>query len=277
MAKFTTDAQTLEKLHKTVTVKGNKAISGSSENFMEDYYFDVSDGSISVKGISPSDDGFVRLDYDGVDVQEEGQVSISNIDKFKSVLSRFENDEELQLEDDGDILTISSTETRKEFKIKSTDHTNIDSYIDTEGEDEGLIVTLKENEDEDQWEAQGNSGELLMDRKVTLDIFEMKEVIEDAQVIQARDLPFKLEDGDFTVDVKTKRESIDTDVQTKSVEGDDAEAKYQKGLHGIFTNLEGEVEVYFNTDTPAIIRLTEEDDDETLEVTYLIAPKAEAE
>ena len=273
MAEFITDTQTLKKLHKSVTVPGNEAISGSTQNFVEDYYFKVTEDGVKIQVISTSDDAFAKIDYSDVEVEEEGEVVIPDINKFSSILSRFGSDEKLRVSDNGKKLEISSEETPKKFSTKTQHYEDLDSYVDTSEDGEfGLVVTLDKDTDEDKWQAEGSNGTMNMDRKVVVDVNQMKEVIGDAQVIEARDLPFEIEDEEFDITLGSEYEGIHTHIETETVRGEDAKATYQKALDGIFKEHEGEITFYFNTNCPLII---ETGSGENLQAVYLIAPKVE--
>lgn len=267
MTEIKAENTTLQKISDTVTAKGHlTSLTGSNENFVKDYVIQVNQDNIQILAES-GNTAFVDAEFEDeeIEIEETGKIMVRDVERYKNILGRFDNSDILTLTDSydeedteqGGTLTIKRENPEKQFSIQSVPPENIDSFANAEHFREKIAYdqfddyhyTRSRENEEDDWETTNR-----MDGKVVMEASELREIIEDAKVINASSFPFKIEDGEFVVELGSKAEGeFHMTPETEKVENT-GKSRYQYGLDGITSELQGEISLYFGNDTPLIIK-----------------------
>lgn len=223
----------------------------------------VDNTGLSAKAKTKSNNVFVDVLYKvGVELKEAGVLPLGSVEELRSYLGRFNSTDKVAVKATESRLTITRTEPvpKKTVRLPLASEKHIESVQGVEmimknfTWDNGLPVTKK--------------GKLPTALKV--DAGAIYSAIQDGAVVVQKVYPFIYENKTLTIRVGSdKVGEIENELVAEASEP--SKAQYSTGMEGIFKTLSGEVNIYFGTDAPLVVKKTSAD----YEATYVVAPVKE--
>lgn len=244
MAKLKGKKKTFEKLQSLITIKGNlDPNDSSSEYLVEDFMLELDSEEDTVKfsGISQSQSGFAKIEFESLDVKSDGNIVVQNIDKFNDVLKLFDADEVITVEDSGKILTVVGD--NMDFEVKSTDPDNLRSK-------ENIGAISIEVKDE-QVEFMSSN----LDIMTVVSSEDIQKIIDVGDVVDTEDYPMEVKDGKLVSTLGDSQTGKMT-VESELIDSNDKEGGtvIMYGIGGIGKNLKGDIEFYMEDGGPVSFR-----------------------
>lgn len=247
MAKITAEQREIVRLKNLITLEGNiNPNQSGSDTFVDDFLIeaDEEEGSVSFSGVAKSQNGFADVTFHNIEVEEGGNVVVQDIEKFTDVISLFDPDEEIEIEDNGKTLDIEGE--NMDFTVKSANAQNLKSKEGVEN----VEVEFHEEEDEIHFGENTVMGIHSVIRSSDID-----RIIEVGEVVDTTDYPLEIDDGELISvlgDKTTGQMTVNSDLV--ETDGESGETVTMRGLGGIGKHLVGDIDLYMEDGGPLSFR-----------------------
>lgn len=262
MTKIQTKISDLLEICNMIKLEGKNA-SGSTEELVSNFLLNAKENNLYIETLCASGVVLAILNYKTT-VLEEGKIPIGEINTFISYLKRFESGDEVIISTEEDKVKIFRSSPQKTAYMPLTAEENI--------EDSLRANNMSESINEQDGIKYFNKTSLPV--KVIIDSKKIKEAVDDAGVKNIeRFYPFLVDKDKFSMTVGTKQTGLiitNFADNIKIPEGKETIlTSFGAGLDNVFSNISGEVELYFGEQTPLlVIQKTEKFDFQ-----YLVAPR----
>lgn len=195
----------------------------------------------------------LQLTYKVESVVEDGDISISDVEKFMKYLERFNSDDVVIVEATPNRVIITRELQKKVARIPTGDS---ESSETKEGGEKAISrFPLNKN-------GYPKSEKTHLSLKIVLDAGDMKKVIDDGGVVNQRDYPWVVQGEAFSINVGSEAlGEIETTIKTDKIELDPEVAggtepgnvarthmgtktRFSYGLDNLFSTLDGKVDVF---------------------------------
>lgn len=264
-ARVVTDSTEMEEILSLVRMKG-VGTDGKKKDLVEDAIVQFDDGTVSCKFLDPMKSiwGHARGPFE--DVRSGGRVLIGDINYFGSYLDRFGEKTILAVEEqDGVFYLTFSDEDRKEGQYTATDEAHIGSV-----EDVDRLPYSFDQENYDYPGAYEATPPTLLDTYFRCNVADITDVIEDGNTTDVRKYPIEVDGGTVQIRVGDDEGWIETEFDPIKAQGT-ASSLYGYGMDNVFSNLDGEIDVYLADGSPMWIHQDEDDGEIDYAIDYMIA------
>ncbi len=239
MTKFKCKITDLENLCNLVSCKG-KNIEGKEYRAILDCVINAIGGKLIVKAMDMQRTFAVKVEQDAV-VEEEGQLSVGDLESFTKFLSRFLPTDEVTVSNETNRIVISRESPKKIARFPLAAFESINSK-DATALDKISFSTAG-------YPTMGKSNFSL---SLIANAESIKSVFEDGNLIQQRYIPLKVKDGKLSVSVKDDTlGEFESEINLDSIANDpelpalkETNATFGNGFDNIFSNLSGKVTIY---------------------------------
>ena len=257
MTKINIKTSNFKELLKIVKLEG-KDVDGSNSSMIENCILECKNGKLTTNVLGKSGVVFANINYKKVDVISEGEICIGNIDVMLEFLSRFDNEDIINVETTENKIKITRENPKKTAIMTTTAREHIDDSLRVDNVKDSI---KKENE---KW----TFGNTILDSGFKVDVNFMKNVLDDGNVsILRRKYPIIIGEN---VSCKVGDEQIGVIESVLLTENKEGVAKscFGGGIDNVFKNLEGVVEVWLANDGPMLVIL----ENEKVDGKFVIAP-----
>lgn len=256
-------------LQKVCKLVGLHAKTGKGSGYaMNDFVMDCQTGNtVFVCAGDPTSSLFVKLQYFKINVVVPGKIAIGDISQFEEYLKRFDSGEFVNVKaENGQLIIVGINKTIKTILAAEENITSaqggIKEVIDRMKED--TIMSL---------------GSTQLPIHLTFKAEEIVDVVNDACLVNQMRFPFKVKktetEEQFIIelgeDKSTMIKKIIPTIEIKinyPLPNDMTQTQYGFGVSHIFSNLDGVIDAYLDTDAPIWIKKI----DKNFKVDYLLAP-----
>ena len=188
-----------------------------------------------------------------------GNIAIGNLTGFEEFLNRFDKGDMVNVKTEDGKLIISSI--NKTAKILLTADSNISSI-------EGVGAILN------KMKSNGGKtiGTAILSAKLSLKTEELVDIVNDARLLNKTEFPFSISNNQFEIQIGDEKSNMIRKIVPAQIElikeEEKITASYGFGISHIFSNLEGTVSIYLDTNSPMWV----EKIDKNFKVDYLLAP-----
>ncbi len=237
MTEFVCKIENLKELCRIVSLKG-KDVKGKEYTAIPDFLVVAEADGLRIKTKDNKSVLAVSLHYKSVKVTQAGVIAIGDVESFQSYLDRYNATDEVTVLTTENRIIITRANPQKVSRIPLTaEETLSNSTADS------LFQTIAKNE-KGYYQSAKTSWNIVL----TLKAEDVKDVIDDGEVVKQRVYPWKLDQG---LSIKVGDQplgEIETSIPLTKVESENinpaTKTSFAYGLDNIFGNLEGEVKVY---------------------------------
>lgn len=262
MTKINIKTNNLKELLQLIKLEG-KDQSGSNSSMIENCILNCKENKITCSTLAKTSTVLSFITYSKLDVITEGEIPIGNITILLSYLKRFESD---------DILSIETTDNKLKITRESPKKTALIPLIERENADDSLRAEAVQGsikQEGDKWKFRNT----ILESGFKCNVSFINKVLGDGDVENMnRRYPFQISDKVICKVGDDKSGQIETVIPVDKIV-EDGSSSYAAGIDNVFSNLDGDVEVYLTNNGPMLV-INKTD---RYEVKYIIAPLVDEE
>lgn len=264
-ARIVTSSTEMEELLSLVRMKG-VGTDGKTKDLVEDAVVQFGDESVSCKALDPMKSIWTHIRGPFEDVRSDGRLLLGDIEHFTGYLGRFGERVILAVEEQDGVFHLTfDDEERKTGQYTATDEAHIDSFQD--------VDRLPYSFDQGEYSYPGAYEEtppVLLDTHFRCNVSDLAEVTNDGDTTDVRKYPIEVDAGTVRIRVGDDEGWIETEFDPISSEGS-ASSLYGYGMDNVFSNLDGEIDVYLTDGGPMWLHQDEDEGEIDYQIDYMIA------